>query len=214
MAIYMVDRDLPRITSEGLAELQHSAMLASQRLTAIGQPVRYIRSLFIPGEARCLCLFEAQDDATVAAVNELAGLPFTRIVRALDLSSSLIGSKYEQGGAIMDQICLVLPILQGKTEAARDFMRELEGARKAEFDQSERRIGIVKEVWYLATLPSSDHFVAYMESPDFNNALSMFSQSRDEFDLWFKQRLADATGVDLNNPPPMQLPELLSNYAA
>jgi len=214
MPIYMVDRDLPRITSEGLAELQQSALLASQRLTAIGRPVRYIRSLFIPGEARCLCLFEAQNDATVAAVNELAGLPFTRIIAALDLSSSLSGGKYKQGGAIMDQICLVLPILQGKTEAARDFMRELEGARKAEFDQSERRIGIVKEVWYLATLSSGDHFVAYMESPDFSNALSMFSQSRDAFDLWFKQRLAEATGVDLNDPPPMQLPELLSNYAA
>ena len=114
----------------------------------------------------------------------------------------------------MDQICLVLPILQCKTDAARDFMRELEGTHKAEYAQSERRIGIVKEIWYLASLPSGDHFVAYMESPDFSNALSMFSQSRDAFDLWFKQRLADATGVDLNNPPPMQLPALLSNYAA
>ena len=59
----------------------------------------------------------------------------------------------------MDQICLVLPILQGKTEAARDFMREL-GHAKTEYDVSERRIGIVKEVWYIASLPSGDHFVA------------------------------------------------------
>jgi hypothetical protein len=115
---------------------------------------------------------------------------------------------------MMDQICLVLPILPGKTAAARDFMRELEGARNAEYDQSERRIGIGKEVWYLATLPSGDHFVAYMESPDFGTALNMFAQSHDVFDLWFKQRLAEATGVDLNDPPPMQLPELLSSYAA
>jgi hypothetical protein len=42
----------------------------------------------------------------------------------------------------------------------------------------------------------------------------MFSQSGDDFDLWFKQRLADATGLDLNTPPPGQLPELLSSYAA
>jgi hypothetical protein len=213
MAIYMVDRDLPRITSAGLAALQQTAMVASEQLTAIGRPVRYIRSMFIPGEARCLCLFEAQDDATVAAVNELAGLPFTRIVAALDLASPN-RSWYNQEGAMMDQICLVLPILPGKTAAARDFMRELEGARKAEYDQSERRIGIGKEVWYLATLPTGDHFVAYMESPDFGTALNMFAQSRDAFDLWFKQRLAEATGVDLNDPPPMQLPELLSSYAA
>jgi hypothetical protein len=168
MAIYVVDRDLPRITSEGLAELQQHAVLASRRLTRMGRPARYIRSLFIPGEARCLCLFEANDEAAVAAVNELAGLSFTRIVVALDLPSPLIGGKYEQGEAIMDQICLVLPILNGKTKAARDFMHELEGLRKSEYEQSERRIGIDKEVWYIVALPSGDHFVAYMESPDFN----------------------------------------------
>lgn len=114
----------------------------------------------------------------------------------------------------MDQICLVLPVLAGKTDAARAFMRELEDQRKAEYDQSERRIGITKEVWYLASLPSGDHFVAYMESADFRRALAMFAESRDAFDMWFKQRLAEATGVDLNNPPPLQLPELLSSYAA
>jgi hypothetical protein len=54
-----------------------------------------------------------------------------------------------------------------------------------------------------------------MESEDFGRSLGQFSQSQDEFDLWFKRRLAEATGVDLNNPPPgMQLPELVSSYEA
>jgi hypothetical protein len=114
----------------------------------------------------------------------------------------------------MDQICLVVPVLPGKTADARDFMRQLEGGRKAAYQHSERRIGIVKEVWYLACTPAGDQLVAYMESPDFPRALSMFSQSQDEFDLWFKHRLADATGVDLNTPPAGPLPELLSSYAA
>ena len=46
----------------------------------------------------------------------------------------------------MDQICLVLPILPGKTEEARTFQRELDTDRKADYDRSERRIGITKEV--------------------------------------------------------------------
>jgi hypothetical protein len=83
----------------------------------------------------------------------------------------------------MDQICLVLPILPGKADSARGFQRELDGPRKSEYDASERRIGITKEVWYMAPMQSGDQFVAYMESPDFNKALSMFVQSRDEFDL-------------------------------
>jgi len=114
----------------------------------------------------------------------------------------------------MDQICLVVPVLPGRTADARDFMRALEGDRKADYQHSERRIGIVKEAWYLARTPAGDQLVAYMESPDFSKALSMFSQSHDEFDQWFKQRLADATGLDLNTPPSAPLPELLSSYAA
>lgn len=115
----------------------------------------------------------------------------------------------------MDQICLALPILPDKTDAARDFMRVLEDERKSDYDRSERRIGITKEAWFLAALPSGDHLIAYMESQDFNRALQLFVESQDDFDLWFKSRLAEATGVDLNNPPPdMMLPELLSSYEA
>jgi hypothetical protein len=115
----------------------------------------------------------------------------------------------------MDQICLALPILPGKTADARAFQRELDTDRKADYDRSERRIGITKEVWYLASLPSGDHFIAYMESEDFNRALGMFVQSRDAFDEWFKRRLADVTGVDMNNlPPDMKLPALVSQYEA
>jgi muconolactone delta-isomerase len=85
MGIYLVDRDLPGITAEGLAQLQQAELSASQQLTTAGQAVRYLRSLFIIGEARCMCLFEAEDEAAVEALNDAARLPFTRIVAALDL---------------------------------------------------------------------------------------------------------------------------------
>ena len=86
MQVYLVDRDLPGITREGLAAVQRAEISASEQLTAVGQPVRYLRSVFIVGEARCLCLFEAVDEAIVEAVNLAAGLSFTRIVEALDLT--------------------------------------------------------------------------------------------------------------------------------
>jgi hypothetical protein len=114
----------------------------------------------------------------------------------------------------MDQICLVLPIKEGKSDAARAFMNELETERKEEYAVSERRIGIDKEAWYFAPF-RGNVLVAYMETPDFGHALAMFSASRDPFDLWFKERLDDATGLDLNHPPAdMTLPELLSSYIA
>jgi len=106
----------------------------------------------------------------------------------------------------MDQICLVVPVLPGRTADARDFMRELEAGRNADYQRSEQRIGIVKEAWYLARTPVGDQLVAYLESPDFPKALSAFSHSQDQFDQWFKQRLADATGLDLNTPQQAHCP--------
>ena len=115
----------------------------------------------------------------------------------------------------MDPVCLVFPILPGKTADARAFMRDLDGPRKAEFDQSERRIGITKEFWYLASVPGGDQLVGYMEAANFGQAVAQLSASRDPFDLWFKQRMADVTGVDFNTiPPGFAPPELLSQYVA
>src|SRR5688572_15873085 len=120
-----------------------------------------------------------------------------------------------RGGACVDHICALFPLLPGKTEDARAFQRELDTERKAEYDRSERRIGITKEVWYIASVPGGDQLVAYMESGDFNRALQLFVESRDEFDQWFKRRLAEVTGLDMNNlPPDMRLPELVSRYEA
>jgi hypothetical protein len=114
----------------------------------------------------------------------------------------------------MDQVCFALPILPGKMGCARAFMQELDGPRKEQYTTSERRIGIVQESWYLQQTPAGDLFLAYIESPDFAHALTAFAQSRDGFDLWFKQSLAEATGVDLNNPPPGPLSEQVSSYEA
>lgn len=86
MAVYMVERDLPGITLEQLGSAQKSAIDTSKRFTEDGRPVRYIRSTYVPGEARCMCLFEAPNAQRVREVNEEAQIPFTRIVEALDLT--------------------------------------------------------------------------------------------------------------------------------
>ena len=115
----------------------------------------------------------------------------------------------------MIPVCLVLPILSGKSGAARAFQVELDTTRKPDYARSERRLGVAKEYWYIANLPSGDHLVGYFEVEDLDRVMSAFIASTDSFDLWFKRSLADVTGVDLNNPPAdMKLPELVSRYEA
>jgi hypothetical protein len=114
----------------------------------------------------------------------------------------------------VDYIGFALPILPGKTGDARAFHRDLERERKGEYAASERAIGITKELWFVQETPNGDLFVAYMESADFSQALGQFAASQEPFDVWFKERLAAVTGVDLNNPPPGPLSELVSHYDA
>ena len=86
MAVFAADRSLPGITMEQLAGAQKAAIDTCGQFTANGQPVRYIRSMYVPGDDHCLCLFEANDAEVVKAVNDTAGIPYTRVVEAMDLT--------------------------------------------------------------------------------------------------------------------------------
>ena len=86
MAVYMVERELPGVSLDQLAAAQRAAIKTGERFTAEGKPVRYLRTTFVPGEARCLCLFEAANPELVKEANEAAQIPFARIVEALDLT--------------------------------------------------------------------------------------------------------------------------------
>lgn len=86
MPVYAADRDLPGITMDQLAGAQKAAIDTSKRFTEEGRPVRYIRSMYVPGDNRCMCLFEAEDAESVKAVNDEAGIPYTRVIEAHDLS--------------------------------------------------------------------------------------------------------------------------------
>lgn len=86
MQVFMVERSLKGIPMDALAAAQKKAIETSQRLTKEGTPVRYIRTTFVPDEGCCMCLFAADRPEDVKRVNELAQIPFDRIVPALDLT--------------------------------------------------------------------------------------------------------------------------------
>jgi hypothetical protein len=114
----------------------------------------------------------------------------------------------------MDQTLFALPILAGKTDDARAFLRELEGERKGQYAASEQRLGLTKEVWAIQGTPAGDLYVVYFAGEDIARAFGQFAASRDEFDAWFKRRVLETTGADLNTPPPGPMSEILSDYQA
>ena len=86
MPVYMVERKLPEVTLDQLGAAQKSAIEKAREFTEQGQEVRYIRTTFVPGEASCMCLFEASNPEVVKEVNREAQIPFSRVVEALDLT--------------------------------------------------------------------------------------------------------------------------------
>lgn len=86
MPVYQVDRDLPGIELADLAAAQRAAIETSERFRAEGRQVRYIRSTFVPSEGHVTCLFEATTPELVREVNDAAGIPYTRVVEAMDLT--------------------------------------------------------------------------------------------------------------------------------
>lgn len=86
MTVYMVERDLKGISMEALGGAQKAAINKAQEMSASGTNIKYIRSTFAPGDGRCMCLFEADTDAAVKRLNDDAGLPYNRVVKALDLT--------------------------------------------------------------------------------------------------------------------------------
>lgn len=86
MSVYMVERDLKGIAMGDLAAAQQAAIAKAEEMRSKGAQVSYIRSTFAPQDGRCMCLFEASTAADVKRLNDEAGLPYHRVVEALDLT--------------------------------------------------------------------------------------------------------------------------------
>lgn len=86
MTVFMVERDLQGISMEALGGAQKAAIGKAREMSTAGTDIKYIRSTFAPGDGRCMCLFEASNEADVKKLNDDAGLPYHKIVQALDLT--------------------------------------------------------------------------------------------------------------------------------
>lgn len=83
--LFLVDRDLPGVSLDQLRQARQRAVAASARLTTAGRPVAYLRSLWLPGDARVVCLFAAASAELVEEVNRFARFPFLRLAEAVEL---------------------------------------------------------------------------------------------------------------------------------
>ncbi|MFV2034479.1 MAG: DUF4242 domain-containing protein, partial [Halocynthiibacter sp.] len=86
MIVYMVERNLKGNSMEDLGGAQKAGTAKAAEMTAAGTDVKYIRSTFMPDDGRCMCLFDSNSETDVKRLNDEAGIPYDRVVTALDLT--------------------------------------------------------------------------------------------------------------------------------
>ncbi len=85
MPLYIADCDVPGMAPEQLRDLAARARVACrEEVRAPG--VRYLCTLWVPGDWRALLLFRAQDAEGVRAVCRKARIPFLRVVEAVEVA--------------------------------------------------------------------------------------------------------------------------------
>lgn len=86
MQVFMVERQLGGISMDDLAGAQKAAIGKAAEMRAGGTDIKYVRTTFAPDDGRCMCLFEANDARDVKRLNDEAGIPYSNVVPALDLT--------------------------------------------------------------------------------------------------------------------------------
>ncbi len=110
----------------------------------------------------------------------------------------------------MTLFAIAFPMLPGRMNRFQSFVRELAGPRKADFVASRRRHGVVERSFHQQT-PDGDVVLVTLEGVDPAAALRSFGEDDDAFSRWFKTEVMAIHGVDLRNPPPGPLPELVAD---
>lgn len=100
---------------------------------------------------------------------------------------------------------MAVPILPGKTEQWVRFTDEINGARRAEFEASRRRLGVRERV-FLQSTPRGDVTVVVWEGNDPSGAFSRLGSGTDEFTRWFVQQVKEIHGMDLTKPGEWPMP--------
>lgn len=136
-------------------------------------------------------------------------------VHGVDLRKPPVGAPPETIGEWVDPqvttrrngLAFIAPLLPGKKEAAKAFMREAFVARQAELAESRRALGENVEVVTLNSNPMGDFMCVYLEGHDPVKGNQSFAASTRPYDVWFKDRLKTIfpPEIDFNKPlPPVE----------
>lgn len=109
----------------------------------------------------------------------------------------------------MPALAFTVPILPGKEDADRQWFQEMEGPRRAEYLRSRERLGVQREVVWHQRTPEGTLAIVYMELDDPQRMFEGVGASDDPFDQWFREKAKEIHGIDLSQPSPYGIPQMV-----
>ncbi len=114
----------------------------------------------------------------------------------------------------MPYYAFINPVLPGKVEAWKSYIKEMTGPRNKELKESRKKVGLTVERVWLQHTPMGDYAVVYWKAKDIGKVFEGFIQSEAPLDKWFRENIfVGVHGMDFSKPiPPMN--ELLLDFKA
>jgi len=113
----------------------------------------------------------------------------------------------------MEYYAFANPVLPGKIDAWKSYIKEMNGPRNEERIESRKRVGLTMERVWLQHTTMGDFAVVYWEAKDISKVFAGFMKSDMPFDKWFRDKiLVEVHGMDVSSPPPMN--ELVLDFKA
>ena len=92
------------------------------------------------------------------------------------------------------------PLLPGKEAAFRSFVGELR-RRRVDTNDFYARHGAERETCHLQRTPHGDFLIVWTEGDPHVHPPQHYAESAYDYDVWFKNRILELTGVDPNATP-------------
>jgi hypothetical protein len=97
---------------------------------------------------------------------------------------------------------VVAPIKEGKLEAWKSWISEINGSGKNEFDEFNQRYELTRHNGWLVESPEGLMAVVLHEGPGADSFMQKLGQSDNAYDLNMSKQLGDFHGMKLDQPPP------------
>lgn len=96
-----------------------------------------------------------------------------------------------------------VPILPDKTDVWKAWMDELNGARRADFEDMNARHELTTHAaWLQANPDGSQMAIVATDGPGASTFLPKIAASDHEFDAWFRSKAGEVHPVHFSEPPP------------